>query len=262
MLVLATLAFLSAPSSDSLPTLKKCGPPVVPIGLMYAAGTATFEVNPKGQPDSATILIISMERGTPAGLRSALVRELPACRFSLKSRSHEGAAPRIRARVEFSAAAMAMTELALVDAADTTGLPIDVPATPPEEVVSFKDERLEERPVARDCDLLIPRDEVTTRQVVSGQTISNRPVTSIDQLPPSVLVAPPPGSATPGGGEVLLRYVVSAAGRVDSASVEIVSAPTPALGAAASYRVTHCGWTPGRIQGRPVAVRISARERF
>ena len=261
MLVLATLVALLSPAIDTLPTLRKCGPPAIPIGFMRSAGTVAFQLSAKGTPDTSTLVIIGVEQGSVGGLQSALVRELPSCRFSLGKQSHDGGAIRVRAHVALNGDAMTLTDLGLAGEADTVGLPPEAARPATGEPVAFTDDRLEERPMAYRCDVLVPRDEVTTRQVVTGEVVSNRPVMSIQELASLPGVVPMTGTPQLAAGEVLLRYVVSGAGLVDSASVEIVSAPSPAHAEAATFRVMHCAWVPGRIGGVPVAVRIAQRGR-
>lgn len=54
------------------------------------------------------------------------------------------------------------------------------------------------------------------------------------------------------GGTVQLEFVVGADGRVEPSSVEVVSAPVPALGAAAKAVAEKMEFVPGKKDGGPV----------
>jgi len=237
-MLLLTALLLAQPHADSTVVLKKCGSPVVPIGILFSAGSITVRLDGKGTPDTGSIAIQSMERGTPAGLRSALARQLPSCRFSLHG---VDGAVRVSMQVRFDADLLRLSEVRIAEPGDSLGLPISPETQVPDDVVKFADPVLEERP-ANNCNVLIPRDAVTTTQDMARGI--------------------PPQPVMPNSGVVLMRYTVSAEGRVDRTSIQIDASPSPEKSRQAATLVSDCHWVPGRIDGRPVAVEIAQRQKI
>jgi hypothetical protein len=231
VLSLALVLFVVLPG-DSLPSLKKCSAPRVPIGILLSGGTATFNVSPKGQPDSAMIAIRTVAGGTAAGLHSALVRQLPSCRFALGGGHASPNGVRLTAHLSFTPGAMSVTDIGLVPLADTTGMPLDDSLPAADSVFDLADPRLEERPTMPHCGAASPQDAVTT------------------EPPPAGLLAQ---------GPVIIKYILSANGKVNEPSIEIVSTPSPERAKAARAGLSGCPWAPGRVRGIPVAVRIEDR---
>jgi hypothetical protein len=229
VLILTTLVLLTVPPGDSLPSLKKCNAPRIPIGVVFSAGTVTFAISDKGQPDSSTIVIHNVAGGTAAGLHSALARQLPRCRFTSGSRHDRY----LTAHASFTGSAIAITEIRAADPADSIGLPLNDSLPSAGEVVDQTDRRLEERPDRPYCGPASPQDAVTTERPSAGQFAE---------------------------GPVVIKYIVLASGKVDEASIEIVASPSPERAKAGRVRITGCPWIPGRIRGVPVAVRITERQ--
>jgi TonB family protein len=57
-------------------------------------------------------------------------------------------------------------------------------------------------------------------------------------------------------GSVQLEFIVSASGRVEPGSVQIVAATVPALGEAAKAIAEKIEFTPGTIKGEPVRTKV------
>lgn len=67
------------------------------------------------------------------------------------------------------------------------------------------------------------------------------------------------GAGTIMGGIALVRFVVDTAGRVEPASIAVVSSPSPALRDALLDHVRPARFSPGRVQGRAVRVLMQWR---
>jgi periplasmic protein TonB len=63
-------------------------------------------------------------------------------------------------------------------------------------------------------------------------------------------------------GTVVLKFIINQDGRVDSASVTVVSSPNKALSAAAVEAILSAVYTPGRVRGRPVRVLVQVPVNF
>ena len=244
MLALALLLHLAL-GADSVPALKRCETPKPPLGSLHSAGTVSFVVSRQGKADLSSVVVEAVSDGTAPGLRSAVQRQLVACRFAPARASGHADSARVQVHVGFAPDSIIWGAVAL--APPNLGA-VDSPKAAHADTVDFTDPQLEERPLAWWCRQWAPRDEVVIKQRVDGQIV--------EPLVPSA------GAAPLAHGDVLLRYVVSPLGKVDGASVVVVQAPTPAHAAAARARVTSCHWSPGRIAGDTVAVRIAGRERF
>jgi hypothetical protein len=251
------LLSLLAPSGtmDSLPVLKKCGPPVAPVGIVSLTGTVAFEVTANGGPKIDDLSILEVTGTSAAELRSVLQRDLPACKF--KPGKH-WATGRIRMTLAIENGVTrwgAIAPALSADSVDTVGIPLAA-TLGPADTLTFTDPRLEERPAAIQCsNRLVVRDEVVTKVRIDGR-IANVPPPEVSIPPPSSL----PHQST--GEEVLLRYAVSPDGRVHLADVTVVQAPSPEYADRARAKVSDCVWVPGRVGGVPVPVRIASRERF
>ena len=66
---------------DSIPALKKCGPPLEPVGAVEASGVVQFTVLKSGKVDTASIQPVVDSGISDAGLRSIAVRMLGACSY-------------------------------------------------------------------------------------------------------------------------------------------------------------------------------------
>ncbi|PYO99437.1 MAG: hypothetical protein DMD60_01755 [Gemmatimonadetes bacterium] len=67
------------------------------------------------------------------------------------------------------------------------------------------------------------------------------------------------GAGTIMGGIALVRFVVDSAGRVEPASITVVSSPSPALRDTLLEHVRPARFSPGRVQGRGVRVLMQWR---
>ncbi|MEO8030404.1 MAG: hypothetical protein ABJC74_00585 [Gemmatimonadota bacterium] len=242
-----TALLLVTPVDSSL-VLKKCGAPSIPVGIIFSGGTVSFSLSAAGVPDSSSIRILQVGNGSAEGLRSALTRQLPSCRFKSVRQHPEG---RAEARVAFDADLLKIHDLKWADPADTDAVALGTERPETDEVVEFLADSLEERP-ANNCQVLIPRDAVTTKY--KGPPRDTK--TTVTEW------ARPRPEPSPSGGTLLMRYIVSAEGRVDPDEIQIDATPGPTQSATARRIVSACRWVPGRIHGFPVAVRIAQRQKF
>ncbi len=246
ILILSALLLLATPIDSAL-ALKKCGAPSMPIGIIFSSGTVTFALLAAGVPDSSSIRILQVANGSAAGLRSALTRQLPSCRFKSVSQHPNG---RAKPRVAFDADLLKIYDLKWADPADIVTVVLATERPEADEVVEFMDDSLEERP-ANTCDVLIPRGPESTTRVGARDTKTTVGPFGHEKRGPA-----------PDGGVVLMRYIVSPEGRVDPDGVQIDATPGPSQSATARRILTACHWVPGRIHGFPVAVRIAQRQKF
>lgn len=252
MLVASLLAVAALWPADSLPEFTRCATPKVPVGAVASRGTVGFLVTKRGTVDSTSLEVLAMERGTEAGLRSALWRQLPRCRFRPAHVERRETDARVTAQVHFDLDTLRVTHLALAAGAepriDTSGVEPSIAAG---DTLTASDPRLEELPRAFDCRLMA-RDVVVSKVRVDGRVVEN---------PPAPLM-PPPGPPGLSPGEVVVTYVVPTEGKVQSEAIEVRRSPSNAHSSAARTRVSSCKWAPGRVAGIPVPVRIISLERF
>jgi hypothetical protein len=249
MLAVLLTALLLGPGTDSLPVLTKCDAPKPRLGSLRTSGTVSFIVTRRGAAELTSLVVRDVAAGTVAGFRSALERQLPVCRFRPGRAAGRPDSVRVQARIDFTPDSVQWGALAAATPTDSVEAAAVLPVFSATDTVAFTDARLEERPIVQRCDRPLGTDEVTVKTRVDGHFVEPETPT-------------PRPSAPLAHGDVLLRLVVSASGRVDDSAIDIVQAPTEAHATAARRRVRNCRWVPGRIAGVPVAVRIAGREQF
>ncbi|MEP6472186.1 MAG: hypothetical protein ABJC74_00590, partial [Gemmatimonadota bacterium] len=205
---------------------------------IFSAGYATFSLTDKGVPDTASIALPSLERGTPPGLRSALARQLPSCRFKI-SRSADRR--RVRAHVAFTAGQLAITEIVPVPPDDSLGAAIVGLMPRPGVRYTIGDDSLEEKPDVGCDDVEVISGEFSSNQPVSAQEI----IHEIERRP-----------------HVMIHFTVAPSGWVDTASIQFDASGIGQQAQVIKRRLMKCRWTPGRVHGWPVSVRMERSERL
>ncbi len=251
VLSVALLALLLPGVADTMPELRRCGTPQVPLGVVRSVGTAAFTVTRKGVADTGSLAILEMERGTPAGLRSALVRQLPSCRFRAARDGRRDADQRVVARIHFDRDTLRLEMLEAITA-ESRGARADEPVTVAEDTLAGDDQRLEELPRRVSC-RLVARDEIVTKVRVDGRIVDNPPI----PMPP-----PPDSRSRLSPGEALLAFVVPVNGQVEAGDISVLRSSSGAHATAGRDRISTCRWAPGRVAGTPVPVRVVGLERF
>ncbi|HET8648603.1 MAG TPA: hypothetical protein VFL95_01065 [Gemmatimonadales bacterium] len=253
MLGILLIALLSGARPDSLPQLKKCGEANPPLGALTTSGMASFVVTRHGEVDTTSLVVWDVADGSGAGFRSALNRQLPACRFKAgRPDGHHDDSVRVAVHIKFAPDSMRWGPFRRATAADLLQPAAAAPLVNAGEIIKYNDPRLEEQPIASLCRQdLIAVDEVVVRQRIDGQPVGEaEPIGLRGKRPPPVQ------------GTVLLRFVILPNAKLDTASIVIDQASNPGAAAAARAKIRDCDWIPGRIGGIPVAVEIPDREQF
>ena len=251
LLTFAMLGLAALGAADSLPGLRRCSRPKDPLGFVQSSGTVSFHVSKRGTVDIASLAVVSLTGGSVQGLRSALARQLPACRFRPAQENGRDSERSVVARVRFEIDTLRLEIVGTSDSAlalEPVALGISVSST---DTVASTDSRLDELPRPFEC-RYESRDVVVTKVRVDGRFVENPPT------PVPAMLNPPPMPA----GEALLAYVVPVSGKVDHSRIHVRRATSSTHASAGAARVASCKWAPGRVGGVPVAVRVSSLERF
>lgn len=239
--ILLAISLFSSP--DTSVTLRSCGSPREPIGTLRASGEVAFLLDRRGRVPPTSIRILDVTGSSADGLRSALIRQLPACKFEPDSRIDRW----IRGTVSFDGHTLSLQSSLIVESP-----PDSVSFSPilvADQIYDFSSPALEELPRLVSCQT-ITREEVTTRTRIDGQ-VASPPPPPVPNLPPRRKT-----------GEVHLSYEVDQHGRISQNSFSLLGQGDPELVAAAVNRLRACRFAPGRIGGNPVSVRVTSLERF
>jgi hypothetical protein len=222
---------------DTTVTLRSCGSP----RTLRSSGEVAFLLDRRGRVSPSNIKILGVTGSSAEGFRSALVRQLPACRFEPESRTERW----VRGILAFDGHTLSLRSAVVVASPPDS---VSFSPTPvADRVYDSSSPALDELPRELNCQL-IPRDEVTTRTRVDGQVVSPPPVPN---LPPR-----------PKSGEVHLSYEVDQQGRIRQNSFGYFGRSDPELVSAAVARLEACRFAPGKVAGKQVSVRVTSVERF
>lgn len=236
---LLVIALFSSP--DTTVTLRSCGGAREPIGTLRSSGEVAFLLDRRGRVSAEDIRVLSVTGGTAAGFRSALQRQLPACRFEPASRVDRW----IRSTISFNGHTLSVSSSLTVESP-----PDSVQFSPimvVDKVYDPSSSVLDELPRVLNCQPMV-REEVTTRTRMDGQVATPPPVSNL----------PPPRKK----GDVSLSYVVGPNGRIEENSFMLLGQNDPDLVASAVARLQACRFAPGRVAGNKVSVRLTSLERF
>lgn len=210
---------------EVLPTFKRCGAPVPPLGTMRGTGTVTYTLLADGTVDTSTITAVEARGMSFPGVESAAVRVLGQCRFKPAKLGGHTIPIKLAQIMKFE-----------TEVPGPHGLEI----TP----------RVVANPVGTTtmAKLGLGTDSTT---VVYGSGSRD-----LDDAPRFLSCRWTGLPSTPGDMSASLRYVVRPDGSVDSATVgvSVASSRSGASKAEAFARalVTHCSFAPARVLGRPV----------
>ena len=227
-LALALLAGGTLAAQDQPLGLKKCSDPKVPIGLVHGSGELRFDISAKGKPDTSTIEVLSVTGISPAGLRSAVGRQLSACEFNTKD-AHLTGVTRVRQGWSFEGP---RTRFGGAIKSDTGTAMALTPMTPPADPVPDSSAVLEEHPRWLSC-----RSNAQPGTPDAG------------------------GSADVSAGtSVWVQFVVDSTGKVVPSTVHAVESNDLVASNTAVQDYTGCRYVPGRIGGAPVQTVMLVRD--
>lgn len=228
---------------QALPTefpLKKCDDSKQLVGYLRGQGLVTYLLATDGKADTASVQVLRAAGVSVAGFRSAVVRQLSACRLDLGR--HKPATPvRVQQQILFDSAraqlrpAQPVLDSAATSAQDSTPAPI--PLAP----LEFADPRLEERPRQLGCD-----------QSLRPPSPPGGPYRSREEAQRATQAWERQNS-----GRIHVRAVVGPDGRMLRDSITVVSSTNPSLTTKLVDALASCRYAPGRIRGVAVPVVIT-----
>lgn len=240
-MVNALLAIALFPFPDSTVTLRSCGRPREPIGILRSSGDVAFLLDRRGRVLAENIRVLSVTGSSAAGFRSALERQLPVCRFEPNNRVDRW----IRGTVTFNGYTLSLHNSFTVEFPPDSSPPSPISVL--EQVYDESSPALDEAPRIVDCQA-VAREEITTRTRIDGQVVGPPPMSNL----------PPPRET----GEVRLSYVVMGNGRIQQGSFILLGQNNPDLVSRAVALLQTCRFAPGRIGGRKVSVKVATIQRF
>ena len=228
ILVAGTLAAQDQPLG-----FKKCSAPKVPIGRVRGSGELLFDISAKGKPDTSTIQVLSATGISPAGLRSAVGRQLSACEFNTKD-AHLTGITKVRQAWSFEDM---KTRFGGAIPSDTGTAMLLTTAVLPSGPIPDTAAILEERPRPLACNGGPP-------MLPPGGDLMSGP-------DPSMETSAPVTEAT-----ATFELTIDTTGKVIPGSVRTLqsSAPLTTDGMARNY--SYCRYAPGRIGGIPVQTTV------
>jgi hypothetical protein len=228
--LLLALVLTSAPAAAQEYPLTKCDTPRQPLGYLRGEGEVTYLLRRDGRPDTASISVLSVSGISAGGYRSAVVRQLSACRMARPEES----AKLVRQRVRFDSTQVLMPAATVLEGE----LPVEGFATlaPEATVYARTDSQLEERPRLIACD----RRPLPTRTEVA--TYNSR----------AEAMAAAEREARLRSGRVRARFVVGADGRVIGDSTQVLESDNPGVANDLINSLNSCRFTPARIGGTAV----------
>lgn len=227
-LSLAVITAATLGAQDQPLGFKKCSAPKVPIGLVRGSGELLFDISAKGKPDTSTIEVLSVTGISPAGLRSAVGRQLSACEFDTKQ-AHLAGVTKVRQGWSFEGP---RTRFGGAIKADTGTVMALMPMTPPTDPVPDSSAALEEHPRWLSC----RSDAQPGAPDAGGNTDASA------------------------GTSVWVQFVVDSAGKVVPSTVHAVESNDLVASNTAVQDYTGCRYVPGRIGGVPVQTVMLVRD--
>lgn len=246
MQIRRTFAFLTC-CSGALPSIaaqsypvKACSTPNEPIGVLHARGQISYRLTKAGTVDTATLRIVSVTGASPAGLRSAAVRELAGCKFD---RSSDTAAVDVYVvdAVGFDSSNTFVTPATVVTALAGLERVSAAPALP-KQPVEATDSRVEERPRRIKCDRVAELPPF----VGSYRTRQDRDAAFAQWQRQN-------------SGVLVARITVDVDGRVPPEGVAITSSTNPSMMNSFMSVLTSCRYVPGRIGGVAIPTIVATR---
>lgn len=216
---------------------KECRAPKVPIGYLRGSGRLVFGVDAKGRPDTSTVRVVRVIGMSGAALRSAVRRQLSACRFDIHKAGLAGPVELAQSwefestKVRFGGAEPAGPELP----PDSVIAPALPPVPVPDSAAV-----LEERPRVLDCP--------------HGYRVESAGIPNGEPHPEDESGGPPGENS----GSVKIQFEVDTLGRVASGTITPVASTDPTLINDAVRNYAACRYTVGRIGGVPVPVLMSS----
>lgn len=220
-------------------TLANCKEPREPVGAFNARGVVRGELGSTGQIDTVTVTVGSVSGMSATGFRSAVTRQVSACTFRI-SPKHTGAllvlqevvfdSGRARVRsIPASRAAFTPLELPPAGVADTSNI--------------WPDSLVEEHPRRLECKSVGSTMRQATTVVPDGTDLE-RMLRDLQERH---------------SGLVQFTFVLGRDGRFIDGSSAVISATNPSLTQDAIAYEHTCRYTPARMQGVPVSVRLVRR---
>ncbi len=238
-LLLLTLvpSTLLAQAPDPTISIAKCTEPKEPFGHYQVTGIIRTVLSPSGEADTTRIEVGSSDGLSPAGLRSVAARQLASCRFRIDPRPRQ----ELVVLQQFVADSGHLT-LRTIPAGNRAFTPqaLEVPP-PPEEPVNSNDPALDEAPRQLNCKM---REKMGPTMTVEGPLDLQRAQRELERN---------------AAGDVSFTFVVGADGRFVEGSAVMESSTNPNITQDGMKVYESCRYAPGRIGGRPVAVRMKGR---
>ncbi len=243
---LLLVAACSAPPQSARPLagfqLRKCGEPSQPLGILRGQGIVRYMLDASGRPDTATLAVLQVSDLSIAEYRSAVTRELSACRMRVPG-DRLPAPVRVAQRVAFDSVSLQVAPA--LPGADSLAPAMTEPANymlPPGPYAS-RDPVLEERPRKMGCSLDIYRGEAPPQGPFPNRAAAEAALADWRRR---------------NSGTVSLRMEIAADGTVPRDSITVTSTDNPMVADRLLASVTSCRYAPARIHGVPVAVVGSA----
>ena len=224
-------------------TLDRCDEPREPIGVLTGEGTVRYYLTENGHPDTASVRVAEVHGVSDGGYRSAVVRELSACRMKGLHDRHSGLV--VRETIAF-VGAKARTTIRMAPPVPDTG----------------SEAALLEEPVPGLSAGSMVRDDSTVEEHPRFLSCTG------NVRPPAA--GPPAGRyrsreeadaafnawAQQHSGSVRFLAVVGTDGRIPRDMITIEDATNAVTTNDLLNEVADCRYTPGRIGGVPVPTRI------
>ena len=237
--IAASFPSASVAAQDAQITLDRCREPKEPLGQFDARGVVRGELGSTGRVDTATVTVGSVSGMSASGFRSAVRRQLSGCTFKV-SPKHSDAIPILQQLVFDSGRA----RVSSIPASRGTFTPIELsPASLPDTSTIWPDSLVEEHPRRLDCK--------GSGNAIRHATTVVTSATDLERLRRDL--------EDRHSGLVHFTFVLGPDGRFVDGSSAVVSATTPSLTQDAIAFERTCRYTPGRIQGALVAVRVDRR---
>jgi hypothetical protein len=235
LLPLAFLVLAAFPLTAQHYALAKCDVPREPLGYLRGGGEVRYLLRANGRPDTASVAVIRADGISAGGYRSAVVRQLSACRMARPTNGPTVVRQGVRfdsIQVAIEPAAPAERELPVLAIAE---------ATPRVEVFAESDSLLEERPRLVRC-------ERSAGLPIRSQ---ERVFTSREEVEAAIA-----RDARDYSGRLRARLVLDTTGRVMRDSIEVLESDNVNITNTLRANLGSCRYTPARIAGVPVAVRV------